>query len=1114
MDPYFYSLYLRYKEMYFGRVKSIICSGAAEGDFWHARSGYFASVKGNHRLFLDWKYSECYGLDKKIEEAIWTTFYILIDKTRDREGWERVAESVGYLAEMSVENGLRNSFSPLTYLFMALQSDIIFQGIYNGLGLLKKVGEEGDMNRLQVVDSDEYIEIQKTRAFGRIVKFPQLTMGTLHTDFQKRFSGDGVVSKEFYEYGSGRGCNWRNIHNLLQAHVNERNCISHVAVSISEDFKDNIDRYVEWTQGALIDYIVIVFFLSEYLEMGASKEGASLSDSTRSNFILSGIMALEEARRAKVDAEKAFPAASSDTETRYCRLSSSLTGVFADLPEKAVTGIEAVLSSEEKVDDFVRKFEEATRKDAAGLRDAMMGYLEESLGLIRESIGEIDRKCDAVNASLCDLSSGINYVSSGLDDVSSGLDKVSDGIDGIASEMEAGSGMIRKGGEAIGRVGKDVRVVKFLVIGVMAVAALVGLVALFDRFRPTEDAGEFYRLAVEREAEGKYEEATALYRDAIRVYSADEEKQQLDSAGALNMAMMLMRGKGGLIDMGRAGRYASMAGVPGLEAYICVADGLWDDAVSIRNFNEADTSAYMRLARALIELFNPYERSDSSVMHGATATLYELTDENQVGGEAYESLVRILSDGVYHESGKAAVLPDLYMAFCMANEASEAFNSIRAQSWLVKFFGQWGDKVNSDRFRRLLITNGCDLLDFGMAADVDYSTLSGKHVPEAYLQIAQRNFDAGSRYYGLTGRYFQLADSCFKSNRRYVVSPRFYARYTDMLAEATDLRSEAELLPLVAKSLPDSMRRGVASFIMGMKYSEGIGGVKRDSLLSRECLVRSARLGLPEGKAWLYGVVQPSDSGLASVKGLPLADRLRFLRGIGRGKPYGKELMEFVEANPYDMMSLMSQLKDADLISMSEDDLKNMFFSLSCAFAQEKWMWGIHALSPLLADMSAYLFLSGHADAAWFYLWLSGLSDKMAYLQLFGLSEFARLRMHDLPLAEELMTTFAVNYLTDPDNERVLREKNAGDRVSGLYGQTYRNVSAVKEMVAFLYPELWTKVQPMLTESVEAVPYFESDLDPKVKSFAAIVWEPSAYPELHSWVAITVRPTLGNAYFE
>lgn len=1108
MDSYVYSLYLRYKEMYFGRVKSIICSGAAEGNFWNARRGYFASLRGTQNLFLDWEYSNPDGLDKKIEEAIWTAFYLLIDKTRNREGWERVAESVGYLAEMSVENGVRNSFSPLTYLFMALQSDIIFQGIYNGLGLLKQVGKDGDINRLQIVDSYKYIEKEKERADGRKVIFEQLTMGTLHKDFLRRFL-NGLAKEEYSEKGGPKGSNWRNLHNLLQAHVIERNRISHVAVSISKDFEENIDRYVEWTQGALIDYIVIVFFLSEYLEMGKLHPDFALTD-----FILSGTKALEEARQAKADAEKRFPDVNSEVETSYCRFSSSLTGVFADLPEKAVTGIEAVLSSDEKVDDFLRKFEEAACKDAAGLRDAMMEYLEENLGIIKESIGEIDRKCDEVNASLCDISSGMNYVSSGLDDVSSGLDKVSDGIDGIASEVEANSGIIRKGSEAIGRVGKDVRVVKFLVIGVMAVAAICGLIALFDWFKPAEDAGEFYRAAVEREAEGKYEEATALYRDAIRVYSADDEKQQLDSAGALNMAMMLMRGKGGTVDMGRAGRYVSMAGVPGLEAYIRVADGLWDDAVSIRNFNEADTSAYMRLARALIELDNPYECADSSVMLDATETLYELSEDGQVGGEACESLMRILSDGVYYESGRAAVLPDLYMAFMMAGNASKKFNSIRAQSWLVKFFRLWGSPGGGEGYRRLLTANGCDPLDFGMPTDADYSTLSGKYVPSAYIQIAHRNFDADSRYYGLTGRFYQLADSCFKSDRRYVVSPRFYEEYTDMLTEATDLRSEADLLPLVSRSLPDSIRHGVASFIMGMKYGRGVGGVERDSLLARECLVRSASLGLPEGKAWLYGVVQPNDSGLATLKGLPLADKMIFLRGISRGMPYGKEVEEYVDANPYDMLSLMSQVEAADLISISEEDLKSLFFSLSCAVAQEKWMWGTPALSPLLACMSAYLFLSGHADAAWFYLWLDGLADPKAYLQCFGLSEFARLRMQDLPLAEKLMETFAVNYLIDPDNERVIREKSAGDMVSGLYGQIYRNMSGVKEMLAFLYPELWAQIQPMLTESVAAVTYKESDLPSNVKSFVSTFWKTSVYPELKAQLTITMRPTLGEAYFE
>lgn len=568
-----------------------------------------------------------------------------------------------------------------------------------------------------------------------------------------------------------------------------------------------------------------------------------------------------------------------------------------------------------------------------------------------------------------------------------------------------------------------------------------------------------YKYAILLEGNEKFSEAADWYMKARKKYAKMLTDNPNDSIRASRLAEMSMRGKGGIINTDTAEYYAHLAKRYDLEAYLAVVNGNVYKSKEIVNSYQSTRSPYFDLADALSSLLYPKDHSAEEI-----ELCWEIVDslastKNQATPEAIHCAFSICSDGVKDKNENYIVAPSLYDAITYAQDADTHYNSIYAQIYLASKFMSLHLRQDAEKYYNKAKENnvfGCEEITFSHNRINELTD-----DPQALVAKAHYNAQKGYTDYRMTGYYYHIADSINKVRRIYKLSMEFYKDWFDFIVNAEDIKNIDQILHLINREYPDSLRIGIAEYVMALKYSNG-KGVSLDAEKSGEHLKRAASSGLEDAQV-AVSILLDIDSIPEGMKNL---EKLAF-----RNSP-----------NPFAARYLLSKeiKKDRtipELIKRSDDEfallIKLNILNLqdSSRFSRETLLSIKQQINIVLSDKtdfseSAFLlgklaeieYLMGNRDETNFYIKLaSQISPKDAYSSYFGISETAR-KLGDIANAAYFADRFARLYFLD--NGKVLYEPERSNVVSHIY---------------HLYPEILDLVKEKMGYDFEKNTYFFID---------------------------------------
>lgn len=546
----------------------------------------------------------------------------------------------------------------------------------------------------------------------------------------------------------------------------------------------------------------------------------------------------------------------------------------------------------------------AIKDDVEGLKEQQT-EVKNDLKTLLDSSKTLDEICKKIN-KFCKNSDSYKELESALENVSTELTRVG----GIVADIKKMLLRFVKGGCVV------------LVIGV-----LFALLFLFVRYATSpilykcEFAANtahywgnkdvamhraFYLDSVKNDSW----KASKCYKEAIRRYEELLQKDSTDTERAGWLAIMMMRGKGGTIDTYRAEKYAHLAKRYDLEAYLAITNGDMYKASELLNnyyyertfsdviftseteFGNYDrNSSYFVLAKALKNLLYSKQYNTMSEF-GIIDSL-----SKQVGSparlEALLSSISLRSKGIKKNSnGYYCCEPSLRYCFEQAKIASEEFNSIQAQLYLAKEYARFRifGEVN---YEEKALRNGCDPMEFGFVDDIKLRTLN----PAILIYKAKENAKKGSNEYYLTAKYYHIADSLYQCSPK-EPEEHFYEEWFDCIVNAHDLSSDSQVLQLVNKNFPDSIRKAVVDYVMALKYRKG-KGVKRDIQISNERLRLAASKGLVDARV-AYDIICDIDGNLEGMTDLEnLVSSCTTIRDLQNSYSQLNNCQGFDEENAY-----------------------------------------------------------------------------------------------------------------------------------------------------------------------------------------------------------------------
>jgi len=556
-----------------------------------------------------------------------------------------------------------------------------------------------------------------------------------------------------------------------------------------------------------------------------------------------------------------------------------------------------------------------------------------------------------------------------------------------------------------------------------------------------------YERAKYLESKKEYPDAAKWYMLARDRYSDILSKTSSDSIRALRMTQMLMRGKGGSFDTKSAESYAKIAKRFDIEAYLAALNENPQKSRDIINNYQGDTTSYLELADAysLIQYFNSIscDQIDRSQIDRSWDVVDSLASTNNIATEEALLVASYLTkSGVTDKDGNYILSPSLYDVIAYATDADINFNSMSAQLILASNYECMGLIEDANRYNQKVKDNG------GKGwGEVTFSNARIDELDNDPLELlarAHNNAKNGYTDYKMTAYYYHKADSLNSIVLKYYFGGGFFLDWTNFVVKAKDLTTVEQLMPLIKKDYPDSIRLAIADYIMAMKLvnTDNEGDASLDSIKSRDYLLSAASKGLEDAQVavGLLWDLENIPDGMKILKRLafrkdnvhPYAARY-ILSKLIKKNVLNFELLSLLGIDELALTIKLSRMASInDILKFDDNTLKSLRQQINIVLSQQPNFTEFAArYAYLFGKLAEIEYALGRDEFADFYIEVADkLSPKSAYTSMFGFSEIAR-RNGEFEKALFWAGRFAKLFFLD--NGKVLDESNRSSVVEHFY---------------------------------------------------------------------------------
>jgi hypothetical protein len=463
-----------------------------------------------------------------------------------------------------------------------------------------------------------------------------------------------------------------------------------------------------------------------------------------------------------------------------------------------------------------------------------------------------------------------------------------------------------------------------------------------------------YNYAVEQETNEHYEVAAKWYKKAIDRYtSLVDNNPNGEQHRAELVTFMYMRGKGGLIDNEKAIKYADIAKRPDIMAYLYTYDNKFSDAKSILNIvgNSMEESDFAKLAKIKIYLSQTSNNSEAKKLINELLQIESKSREAKEEALLYESTLH--REGVIeHNPLRVLVGPDFYSAFADLIEASEIYNSLRAQLRLasdLKFLipGSaifYFDKAYRNGNRTELIGSYYNLLEhckkefvdsLGYFDDIKYIYLENfnNNIYDVATTIG-RNIESGNiQTSDVMNEISKTADEI-----QNIEDARFYT-----IIKAKDITQTEQIYDYISDKYKDK-KFAIANFYMAARYWYNMKSWS-DTLSVNSCMKYlniSCEAGLDDAKVLRAAISADRDkdcrqSALNELDSLcndPTAELYLIKYGEMSESSRINKLHQFVNDNPYYAYGLCLYIEMIRDKNLSEFEITQLIHLIKLALTK------------------------------------------------------------------------------------------------------------------------------------------------------------------------------------
>jgi polyhydroxyalkanoate synthesis regulator phasin len=463
-----------------------------------------------------------------------------------------------------------------------------------------------------------------------------------------------------------------------------------------------------------------------------------------------------------------------------------------------------------------------------------------------------------------------------------------------------------------------------------------------------------YNYAVEQETNKQYEVAAKWYKKAIDRYtSLVDNNPEGEQHRAELLTFMYMRGKGGLIDNEKAIKYADIAKRPDIMAYLYTYDDKFSKAKSILNIvgNSMEESDFAKLAKIKIYLSQTSNNSEAKKLINELLQIESKSREAKEEALLYESTLH--REGVIeHNPLRVLFGPDFYSAFADLIEASEIYNSLRAQLRLasdLKFLipGSaifYFDKAYRNGNRTELIGSYYNLLEhckkefvdsLGYFDDIKYIYL--KNFDRSKYDVAttlSKNIESGN---------IQTSDimnelSNLSSEIDNIEDARFYA-----IIRAKDITQPEQIYDYISDKYKDK-KFAIANYYMAARYWYNMNTWSDTSAIDScmKYLNVSCEAGLDDAKVLRAAISVDRDNDckqsvlneLDSLRNDPTAELYLIKYGEMSESSRINKLHQFVNDNPYYAYGLCLYIEMIRDKNLSEFEITQLIHLIKLALTK------------------------------------------------------------------------------------------------------------------------------------------------------------------------------------
>lgn len=371
------------------------------------------------------------------------------------------------------------------------------------------------------------------------------------------------------------------------------------------------------------------------------------------------------------------------------------------------------------------------------------------------------------------------------------------------------------------------------------------------------------------EKQGDYEAATEWYQKARSRYASIVDSDTTETEYAYQLALLYVHLKGGTdqcIDntMATARKYARIAGHGprgrGLEVYLdwLISDNPVATRTLINQMEDYDTSDYLLLTKASMQLGEVELLTDDQQNSDLYLQAYRTIDSldlysPEVRFDSHWILCDCALSGI-HCGSKAIIAPDLYLAYCNLWQASMIENNALAQIIFASLSLDLHDYEQATTILDRLWKNGVrdisayyyiQLIDYNLAEAPPYdadmrayiSNLSNN--PIGTLHTAETNQRKG--YLGDDYYLNKLKEiDAYEKRSNFFQTREVFDRQWTIHILTHKVHSIEDTYQLLDPTLPDSIKRAMGEYLLGIKYAEGYG-VDKNITLS-DSLIREAAI--------------------------------------------------------------------------------------------------------------------------------------------------------------------------------------------------------------------------------------------------------------------------------